>query len=690
MDKLTEAYEVTITIEKIYKKLLMYVIPGLNYDVLLGTDAARLFELQLHFNKKPIQPLYHIQEAQDPYDIALHEADKLRMNNLLKKYDQTLASKYDPLGITTAIKHDIDTGNEHPIRQQPYRQSPEQKRILEAEIKELLNKKVIRPSESPWSSPVVMVPKPDGTTRVCIDYRKLNGLTKKDAHPLPKIDEMLDHLKDTRVFSTMDLLSGFHQVPLTEDSIPKTAFTSHMGLYEYVRMPFGLCNAPATFQRLVEKIFSKIMWRFVMLYIDDIIIFSKNITEHFEHLTEVLDILQKHQLQAKLSKCKFFKSQLTFLGHQVTPEGILPLAENVKTVQGLKEPETLKELRSFLGMTAYYRKFIENYAGKARPLTRLLKKDEAMIIGPEQRKAIDQLKSDLSTPPILKYPDYDRRFHVITDASKEKIGHVITQQYDKKFHPIRYGGRQLNAAEKNYTISEKEALALLHAIRKNHAYLHGRDFTVHTDHLPLKNLMTAHDPTGRLARWFLTLQQYNFEIKYLPGEKNQVADALSRLNEDQSYETRLTEVDVHYIQIPTRMKQLMKDDRQMQILKSNIKKTPSQYPQYTIDDEAIYYQTKGRPRQLYVPTDARQDLMSQYHTSPLSGHCGMNATTQKLTAKYYWPDIHQDLVYFVNNCQKCNQMKGRTAKANLYPYCNWKTYGTITERYNGTVTKNKE
>ena len=226
-------------------------------------------------------------------------------------------------------------------------------------------------------------------------------------------------------------------------------------------MPFGLCNEPATFQRLVERIFKKVLWKFVMLYIDDIIIFSRDTSEHFEHLRQVLEILRENQLQAKLSKGKFFRSQLTFLGHQVTPEGILPLNENVKTVQNLKEPETLKELRSFLGVTAYYRKFIEDFAGKARPLTRLLKKDEAMIIGPKQCKAIKQLKSDLSKPPILKYPDYDKRFHLITDAWKEKIGHVITQQYNKKFHPLRYGGRQLNKAEQNYTISEKKALAVL-------------------------------------------------------------------------------------------------------------------------------------------------------------------------------------------------------------------------------------
>ena len=226
------------------------MIPGLNYNVLLGTDAARLFEIQLIFIQRPIKPIYSISniEEKDPYEITLHEADQRRMKDLMKEFEQSLATKFDPLGITSAIMHDIDTRDAHPIRQQRYRQSPEQKKILEGEIKDLLSKKIVRPSESPWSSLVVMVPKPDGSTRVCIDYRKLNGVTKKDAHPLTKIDEMLDHLKDAQVFSTIDLLSGFHQVKLTETSIPKTAFTSHMGLYEYLRMPFGLCTHPPHFK----------------------------------------------------------------------------------------------------------------------------------------------------------------------------------------------------------------------------------------------------------------------------------------------------------------------------------------------------------------------------------------------------------------------------------------------------------
>ena len=632
---LTKVYQVTLTLNDKMKKIKLYEITGLPFPLLLGTDVAREFGLQLHFQPEKTlhksQQLFSIQQP-DKNDVILSENEKQNFENLKEKYDGILAKSTEELTQTTLMTHHIHTTTDHPIRQQPYRLSPKQKEILEEEIQTLLKIGVIiRSPESPWASPVVMVPKPDGSTRVCIDYRKLNEITKKDAHPLPKIEELLDHLNGAKIFSTMDLLSGFHQIPLDEKAKEKTAFTTHLGLFQFEVMPFGLCNAPATFQRLVEKIFRDILWKFVMLYIDDMIIFSKTIKEHMEHLREVFTILENSHLKAKLKKCTFFQSQLKFLGHTVNEQGIYPLKENVQTVLKLETPTNLKELRSFLGMTSYYRKFIEDYSTKAKPLTQLLKKDEKFEITPNREQAINILKTALSEAPVLRYPDYDKTFLVVTDASKEKIGHAIMQKYGKKHHPIRYGGRQLNQAEQNYTISEKEALALVHAIKKNHPYLHGRRFEVYTDHLPLKTMMNAQDPTGRLARWFLILQRYDFNLNYLPGKDNKVADAISRLNSNQENEPRL-EVNL-FIQPSKELQNATKVDDELQkaILEDKTGKL--------IKDEGIIYYYGKQGRRVYLPQSARQDVIKHMHDSPLGCHFGNQCDTEKnqrtiLLAKY--------------------------------------------------------
>lgn len=608
--------------------------------------------------------------------LTAHEQNQL--DEVLEEFKDVLAHEDDPIGTTHVVQHDIHTKDSPPIRQAAYRLAPLQKKRLEEELETLQKKDIIKPSNSPWSSPIVMVPKPDGSTRLCIDYRKLNNVTIKDAHPLPKIDELLDCLKDATVFSTLDLLSGYHQIALTPEAVPKTAFVTHKGLFEYIRMPFGLCNAPATFQRLVEQIFQSELWIFILLYIDDIIIFSKNFQEHIQHLRLTLQRLRESRLQAKEKKCHFVMDQVSFLGHTVSKDGVKVLKKNTDTVQKFEAPTTIKELRSFLGMTSYYRRFIEGYSKIARPLTTLLKKDTKFTLTDEAREAFTKLKEALISPPILQYPDYDKPFLLLTDASNEAIGHILAQKYDGKYLPIKYGGRTLNSAEKNYGVSEKEALALVHAIGKNHQYLHGRIFDVYTDHQPLQSLLNAKDPSGRLARWFLVLQRYQFRIHYLPGTLNVVADALSRLTKheetDENTPDLTTLEEAEPVCMPIIPKQITKEvqdqDPDIQQLRRELEDPKSEmHEAFAIDSGLIYYMghKKDASRRLCIPQHMKHEMIRMHHEPNYMGHFGINTTTNRLKEKYYWKGLIKDVTHFINNCKSCQRNKGRTQKAPIKP-----------------------
>ncbi len=405
------------------------------------------------------------------------------------------------------MRHSIDVGDHPPIRQKAYRIPESQKSNIRELITSMLTQGVITPSNSPWASPIVIAKKKDGTDRFCIDFRKLNHITRKGAFPLPNIMEILDQLGQAQLFSSLDLASGYWQIRMSDRDREKTAFTTFMGLFEWTIMPFGLTNAPATFQRAMQFVLAGLQNKNCLVYIDDILIFSPTFEQHLNDIAEVLTKLKEHNLKLKPKKCSFGRKQLAYLGHLISKEGVRPDPAKIEAVQKLSAPDNLESLQTFLGLASYYRKFVPDFASIAEPLNKLLRKGFRYCWSPLCQEAFQKLKLLLTESPVLAFPDFSRPFIVTADASGVGLGAVLSQSYEKGERPVAYDSRTLSPAEHRYSVIEQEALAVVWAVKQWRPYLFGRRFTIITDHAPLSWLMSTTHSTGRLQRWALVLQE---------------------------------------------------------------------------------------------------------------------------------------------------------------------------------------
>jgi len=438
-----------------------------------------------------------------------------------------LKNKSD-IGICSVIEHKIDTAGAAPIRQPVRRTPPSFEGEEEQYLKDQLEQGVIKPSKSAWASGVVLVRKKDGSVRWCVDYRGLNMVTVKDAYPLPKISMCLDCLANASIFSVCDLQAGYWQLKVSEQDQDKTAFITKYGLYEYAKMPFGLCNAPSTFQRCMELIFRGLQWKTLLIYLDDIIIFSSNLDDHFQILDEVLTKLKKSGLKLKPTKCDFLKDEVLYIGHVVSKDGVSPNPKVVESVKNWKVPDNVKKIQQFLGLCNYYRQFVLNFSEVASPLSKLTQKNVEFIWSPECQSAFEKLKSALCNAPVLSHPLPNTQFILDTDASNVGIGAVLSQTYDGKERVISYGSKKLDKHQQRYSVTRRELLAVITFVHQFRHYLTGKKFLLRTDHGSLRWLFSFKDPQGQVARWLEFLSEYNFEIQHRPGVKHQNADALSR------------------------------------------------------------------------------------------------------------------------------------------------------------------
>ncbi|WVZ80118.1 hypothetical protein U9M48_027621 [Paspalum notatum var. saurae] len=411
-----------------------------------------------------------------------------------------------------------------PIAKAPYRMSGKEYDELKKQLDDLLEKGLIRCSISPWGAPVLFVKKRDGTMRLCIDYRELNAVTLKSKCPLPRIDALLDQLKGARYFSKIDLRSGYHQMKIREEDIPKTAFVTRYGHHEFTVVSSGLTNAPAYFMNMMNLIFKEELDQFVMVFTDDILIYSKTREQHEKHLRAVLEKLRRNQLYGKFSKCEFWLKKVAMLRHVLIAEGVSVDPEKIEAVSNWKTPRNVTEIRSFLGLAKYYRRFIENFSKIAKPMTELLKDKVSFEWNDKREKSFQCLKDKLTTTPVLTLPDLRKDFVVYCDASRQGLGCVLMQDN----HVISYASRQLRAHEENYPTHDLELAAVVLALKIWRHYLIGNKCDIYTDHKSLKYIFTQSELNMRQRRWLELIKDYQLEIHYHPEKANVVADALSR------------------------------------------------------------------------------------------------------------------------------------------------------------------
>ncbi|XP_075478825.1 uncharacterized protein LOC142519678 [Primulina tabacum] len=460
-----------------------------------------------------------VPETASPVEVLPHSPE---LSHLLELFKDVFTEP-KALPPFRAINHHIHLNpNSTPVNVRPYRYPHSQKSKIEKLVSEMLVSGVIRPSQSSFSSPVLLVKKKEGTWRFCVDYRALNQVTIKDRFPIPTIDELLDELHGASIFSKIDLRSGYHQIRVHPRDVHKTAFRTHEGHYEFVVMPFGLTNAPATFQASMNSLFQPFLRKFVIVSFDDILVFCTNITDHLNHLHLVLDCLRQHSFFAKRSKCSFAQSSIDYLGHIVSVKGVEPDPSKILAIHHWPTPSTVKALRGFLGLTGFYRRFV-GYAHIPSPLTDILKKDQFLWSSSAQA-SFDNLKLALTQAPNLALPDFSVPFQLQTDASGSGIGAVLLQHN----HPIAYFSKKLSPRMARASTYVRELFAVSQSVSKWRQYLIGHYFTIITDHQSLRDILNQAIHTPEQQKYLIKLLGFDFDVKYKPGKTNIVADALSR------------------------------------------------------------------------------------------------------------------------------------------------------------------
>ena len=578
------------------------------------------------------------------------------MKNILQLHVDVFEDLPDGLPPQRPVDHEIplEPGTQ-PIYQRTYKMGELELRELRAQLEMYLKKGWIKPSTSPYGAPILFVKKKDGGLRMCVDYRGLNAVTIKNRYPLPHIEELLDRLHGAKWFTKIDLQSGYYQVRMALHDIDKTAFRCRYGHYHWLVMPFGLTNAPPTFMAMMHNYFSKYLDNFIIIFLDDILIFSKSLTDHVKHVSLILHILREQKLYAKVSKCDFCRRQVDFLGFTVTANGLQASPKKTEAIQQWPVPTTVRDVRSFLGFCNYYRKFVHHYSGIVAPLTALTRDQQPWQWSLVEQQAFDTIKQRLCSAPTLLIPDPQKPFVLTTDASNVATAAVLTQDHGRGQQPVAFTSTKLTEAQRNYTVMERELLAVFQAVTMWRSYLEGQYFVIRTDNRNL--LTTSTNQVQRkpmLIRWLQFLGNFNFRIEHVKGSENKV-DAL----------TRRTDYLLHAMTFP------ITEVEFFEAIKLAYRLHPVDSTKYQYEEATQLWRTDNGRIVIPESPELRHFLLHEAHASNYGGHYGVKKTVAKLTAQVYWPNMYQDVEIYIKTCGPCQRLKtgseGRQGKLQPLP-----------------------
>lgn len=677
--QLNEIVKIHFKIQYLSWTFPFYIADNLPLKVILGVDFLKFTNSTINIAQQSItfpytQPLVLTMGDTPSIDSKeqqiigprlgdnLNSQQKQQITKLLSSFPETVTKK---IGRTNLIEYHINVKPGHSVRSRPYQFSPPKTEILRQHINDLLKDGIIRESNSPHSSPAFTVPKKGGKTRMVINYKALNNGLSLEATPTPTIESAFQHLGKAKWFTLLDLNSAYNQIPLDEQSKPLTAFVVPWAQYEFNFVPFGLANGSMVLTDLMNKVLGDVKFKYVYSFFDDLVIYSDTFEQHLHHIRDILNRLKRAGLTVNPSKMMVASNQIEFLGHVIRNNSLTISRERTKPIDEFPQPRTVKQLSRFLGMCSFFHKFIPDYSNLAAPLNKLKKKAEKFVWGKDQQLAFQKLKQALTSSPVLKMPNFDLPFILHTDASRNSLSAVISQQYGESLFPVIYGSRPTTVHEKNYSAFELEALAITHFLDKFRVYLEHRHFDLYTDSNALTWLLNHPRQVGKIARWITLINSFQFTVHHIKGKDNVVADCLSRMFEeplpDNQAKPIITQQKVNVLfQIPEAFQDIGQHQSQDPQIQKIIKKLKGQNPpeNYFLTNGILTHRQGNQTRhRVVIPERLIPLLFKYYHVAPTTAHLGVKKTWSRIEHKFWSPKLKQTITDMVKSCTACQRSK---------------------------------